>query len=154
MNPGLDLKLNFLNHNQNSHSKVRPCKPIVSCALLQALLVVKLGPEPNVATNPRNPNMECSIWPFSFQKMGTTSFPGTSLKNKRFSRFEKLRFWVPKRWKIYCPFLRPQNVWCKNDSVFFDLWTLSSFLPFPSLKKGVAKKKLVLYVFCHTLFII
>ena len=64
MNPGLDLKLSFQNYNQNSPSKVRPCKPILSCALLQALLVVKLGPEPNIATNPRNPNMECSTFSF------------------------------------------------------------------------------------------
>ena len=32
--------------------------------------------------------------------------------------------------------------WC-----FFDLWPLSSFLPLPSLKKGVAKKSLLYRVF-------
>ena len=32
MNPGLDLKLDFQNYCQYFHSKVRPCKPILSCA--------------------------------------------------------------------------------------------------------------------------
>ena len=67
-----------------------------------------------------------------------------------FSRFEKLKFWGPKRWNNFLPVFKAPIFDVKIVVFFFYLWPLSSFLPFPSIKKGVAKKTLFYRCFFAT----
>ena len=59
------------------------------------------------------------------------------LKNGVLTNFQNWNVGAQKGGTTSCPFKNPK----KNVKmvVLFDLWPLSSFHPFPSLKKGVAK---------------
>ena len=58
--------------------------------------------------------------------------------------FQKLKIWG---WNYFLPvFMAPKN--SVEMVVFFYLWPLSSFLPFPSLKRGVAKKPCFIAFVC------
>ena len=63
-----------------------------------------------------------------------------------------MEFWDPKRWTYFLPVFKAPQKECKHGGAFLDLWPLSSFHPFPPLKKGVAKNPCFI-VFFHPLFL-
>ena len=108
------------------------------------------------ASNSKTPKAIISLFVCAFcplsniafaKKMATTNFFWNYFKNRGFSKFLKLIFWGPKRWNYFLPvFKAPKNN--VKIGVSFDLW----LLPFPSLKKVVAKKTLSYRFFATPFF--